>query len=151
MQPLYKKYFVLSRKNFKFLRECIFCLIFTAKFYRLNPSDNHNKGNKMKNIGELMLKAQKVQSQMTILQSKMEELTFEGQAANGLVKMTLTGKGYGIKVQIDDTLLKDKESLEDLIVVAISDAREKADAYMVGEMDKMQKNLGLPPGFKMPF
>ncbi len=105
----------------------------------------------MKNIGELMLKAQKVQSQMTILQSKMEELTFEGQAANGLVKMTLTGKGYGVKVQIDDTLLKDKESLEDLIVVAISDAREKADAYMVGEMDKMQKNLGLPPGFKMPF
>ena len=105
----------------------------------------------MKNIGELMLKAQKVQSQMTILQSKMEELTFEGQAGNGLVKMTLTGKGYGVKVQIDDSLLKDKESLEDLITVAISDARDKADAYMMAEMEKMQKNLGLPPGFKMPF
>ena len=105
----------------------------------------------MKNIGELMLKAQKVQSQMTILQSKMEELTFEGQAGNGLVKMTLTGKGYGVKTQIDDSLLKDKESLEDLITVAISDARDKADAYMMGEMEKMQKNLGLPPGFKMPF
>ena len=105
----------------------------------------------MKNIGELMLKAQKVQSQMTILQTKMEELTFEGQAGNGLVKMTLTGKGYGVKAQIDDSLLKDKESLEDLIVVAISDAREKADTYMASEMEKMQKNLGLPPGFKMPF
>ena len=105
----------------------------------------------MKNIGELMLKAQKVQSQMTILQSKMEEMTFEGQAGNGLVKMTLTGKGYGVKTQIDDSLLKDKESLEDLIIVAISDAREKADAYMMSEMEKMQKNLGLPPGFKMPF
>ena len=105
----------------------------------------------MKYIGELMLKAQKVQSQMTILQSKMEEMTFEGQAGNGLVKMTLTGKGYGVKTQIDDSLLKDKESLEDLIIVAISDAREKADAYMMSEMEKMQKNLGLPPGFKMPF
>ena len=105
----------------------------------------------MKNIGELMLKAQKVQSQMTILQSKMEELTFEGQAGNGLVKMTLTGKGYGVKAQIDDSLLADKESLEDLIVVAISDAREKADSYMMSEMEKMQKNLGLPPGFKLPF
>ncbi len=105
----------------------------------------------MKNIGELMLKAQKVQSQMTILQTKMEELTFEGQAGNGLVKMTLTGKGYGVKTQIDDSLLKDKESLEDLITVAISDSRSKADEYMMTEMEKMQKNLGLPPGFKMPF
>ena len=105
----------------------------------------------MKNIGELILKAQKVQSQMTILQSKMEEMTFEGVAGNGLVKMTLTGKGYGVKTEIDDSLLKDKESLEDLITVAISDAREKAETYMAGEMEKMQKNLGLPPGFKMPF
>ena len=105
----------------------------------------------MKNIGELMLKAQKVQSQMTILQTKMEELTFEGQASNGLVKVTLTGKGYGVKTQIDDSLLKDKESLEDLITVAISDSRNKADEYMMAEMEKMQKNLGLPPGFKMPF
>lgn len=105
----------------------------------------------MKNIGELILKAQKVQSQMTILQSKMEEMTFDGQAGNGLVKLSLTGKGYGVKAQIDDSLLKDKESLEDLIIVAVSDAREKADAYMAGEMEKMQKNLGLPPGFKMPF
>lgn len=105
----------------------------------------------MKNIGELMMKAQKVQSQMTILQTKMEEMTFEGQAGNGLVKVTLTGKGYGVKTEIGDSALSDKETLEDLIVVAISDAREKADAYMAGEMEKMQKNLGLPPGFKMPF
>ncbi len=105
----------------------------------------------MKNIGELMLKAQKVQSQMTILQSKMEEMTFEGQAGNGLVKVTLTGKGYGVKTEIGASALTDKETLEDLIVVAISDAREKADAYMANEMEKMQKNLGLPPGFKMPF
>ena len=105
----------------------------------------------MKNIGELMMKAQKVQSQMTILQTKMEEMTFEGQAGNGLVKVILTGKGYGVKTEIGASALSDKETLEDLIVVAISDAREKADAYMAGEMEKMQKNLGLPPGFKMPF
>lgn len=105
----------------------------------------------MKNIGELMLKAQKVQSQMSILQTKMEEMTFEGQSANGLVKVTLTGKGYGVKVQIDDSVLNDKETLEDLLTVAISESRNKADDYMVDEMEKMQKALGLPPGFKMPF
>ena len=105
----------------------------------------------MKNIGELMLKAQKVQSQMSILQSKMEDMTFDGQSGNGLVKVTLTGRGYATKVQLDDSVLNDKETLEDLITVAISDAREKADNYMESEMEKMQKSLGLPPGFKMPF
>ncbi len=105
----------------------------------------------MKNIGELMLKAQKVQSQMSILQSKMEDMTFDGQSGNGLVKVTLTGRGYATKVQLDDSVLNDKETLEDLITVAISDAREKADTYMESEMEKMQKSLGLPPGFKMPF
>jgi DNA-binding YbaB/EbfC family protein len=105
----------------------------------------------MKNIGELMLKAQKVQSQMSILQTKMEGMTFDGQSGNGLVKITLTGRGYPTKVQLDDSVLNDKETLEDLIVVAISDAREKADNYMETEMEKMQNALGLPPGFKMPF
>lgn len=105
----------------------------------------------MKNIGELMLKAQKVQSQMSILQTKMEGMTFDGQSGNGLVKITLTGRGYATKVQLDDSVLNDKETLEDLIVVAISDAREKADNYMETEMEKMQNALGLPPGFKMPF
>jgi DNA-binding YbaB/EbfC family protein len=105
----------------------------------------------MKNIGELMLKAQKVQSQMSILQTKMEDMTFDGQSGNGLVKITLTGRGYATKVQLDDSVLNDKETLEDLIVVAISDAREKADNYMETEMEKMQNALGLPPGFKMPF
>ncbi len=105
----------------------------------------------MKNIGELMLKAQKVQSQMSILQTKMEGMAFDGQAGNGLVKITLTGRGYPTKVQLDDSVLNDKETLEDLIVVAISDAREKADNYMETEMEKMQNALGLPPGFKMPF
>jgi DNA-binding YbaB/EbfC family protein len=105
----------------------------------------------MKNIGELMLKAQKVQSQMSILQTKMEGMTFDGQSGNGLVKITLTGRGYATKVQLDDSVLNDKETLEDLITVAISDARERADNYMETEMEKMQNALGLPPGFKMPF
>lgn len=105
----------------------------------------------MKNIGELMAKAHQVQSQMTILQSKMEELEFEGMAGNGLVKVVLTGRGYGVKTQIDEKALADKETLEDLMTVAITDARTKAETYLTTEMEKMQKNLGLPPGFKLPF
>ena len=105
----------------------------------------------MKNIGELMAKAHKVQSQMTILQSKMAEQEFEGTAANGAVTVVLTGKGNAVRVHVDKTLVEDTETLEDLLVVAINDSREKSENYLNSEMVKMQQSLGLPPDFKLPF
>ncbi|MBP5343520.1 MAG: YbaB/EbfC family nucleoid-associated protein [Alphaproteobacteria bacterium] len=107
----------------------------------------------MKNVGELMMKAQKVQSQMNILQTKMESQEFEGVAANGAVKVTMTGHGVPVKVSIDKSVISpdDAETLEDLVMVALSDVRNKIDSYMAQEMDRIQKSLGLPPGFKMPF
>ena len=107
----------------------------------------------MKNIGELMMKAQKVQSQMNILQTKMESQEFEGISANGAVKITMTGHGAPVKVSIDKSVVSsdDVETLEDLVMVALTDVRNKIDGYMAQEMERIQKSLGLPPGFKMPF
>ena len=105
----------------------------------------------MKNIGELMAKAHQVQSQMTILQTKMAEQEFEGTAANGAVKVVLTGKGNAVRVHVDKTALADPETLEDLLLVAINDSRDKAEDYMNSEMQRMQDSLGLPPDFKLPF
>jgi nucleoid-associated protein EbfC len=46
---------------------------------------------------------------------------------------------------------EDKQMLEDLIVAAFNDAREKADSASNAEMGKMTSGLPLPAGFKMPF
>ncbi len=105
----------------------------------------------MRNIGELMAKAHQVQSQMTILQSKMAEQEFEGNAANGAVKVVLTGKGNAVSVTIDKSVVDDVDTLQDLLVVAINDSREKSENYLNSEMQKMQQSLGLPPNFKLPF
>ena len=105
----------------------------------------------MKNIGELMKKAQQVQTQVNILQTKMARQEFTGSAGNGLVSITLTGKGEATKVQIDPSALSDVETLEDLVLVAINDAHTKSDSYQLSEMEKIQAGLGLPPDFKMPF
>lgn len=107
----------------------------------------------MKNIGELMKKAQQVQSQMNILQAKMEQQEFEGTAGGGAVKIVLTGKGVARKVSIQPGVLdpNDAETLEDLVLVAINAAKEKAEDTTAAEMEKIQSSLGLPPGFKMPF
>lgn len=107
----------------------------------------------MKNIGELMKKAQQVQMQMNALQTKMEHLEFEGVAGDGAVRVVLTGKGVPMSVKIDPAVVDkdDIETLEDLIVVAIADSKRKSEEMMDGEVSKMQKSLGLPADFKMPF
>jgi len=107
----------------------------------------------MRNIGDLMKKAQSVQTQMNILQNKMEMQEFTGEAAGGNVKVTMTGKGVPVKIEIDKSLVNpdDVETLEDVILVALKDVKEKTEAAMNEGMMKIQSSLGLPPGFKMPF
>lgn len=107
----------------------------------------------MRNIGDLMKKAQMVQSQMTILQSKMEKQEFEGVAANGAVKVVTTGKHVPLHVSINPEVVDkaDVETLEDLVLVAVRNAYDKAEEAMSSEMERIQTSLGLPAGFKMPF
>ena len=107
----------------------------------------------MRNIGELISKAQKVQSQMSILQTKMEQQEFSGESGNGAIKIVMTGKGVPVSIKLDKAVVdpNDVETLEDLLVVAINDSREKSENYLNSEMQKMQSSLGLPPNFKLPF
>lgn len=107
----------------------------------------------MRNIGELMKKAQMVQSQMTILQSKMEKQEFEGVAANGAVRVVTTGKHLPVSISINPSVVDatDVETLEDLVMVAMRNAYESAENTLASEMERIQTSLGLPAGFKMPF
>jgi hypothetical protein len=70
-----------------------------------------------------------------------------------LIKVTATAKGIFKRISIDDSLIKqeEKEILEDLIVAAINDAKEKGEAAAQEEMKNLTGGLPLPPGMKLPF
>ncbi len=97
--------------------------------------------------------AQNIQKQMEQAQTTLDSIEVEGQSGGGLVKVRATAKGRIIGVSIDDSLIvpTDKQMLEDLIVAAFNDAREKADSASNEEMSKMTSGLPLPAGFKLPF
>ena len=107
----------------------------------------------MKNIGNKLKEAQKLQSRMTEMQAKLAELECEGAAGAGLVTVTLNGKGEMRRIKIDPSLLvpDDVEILEDLIVAAVSDAKSRIDQQTQSEMQKVAGGLSLPPGLKLPF
>jgi hypothetical protein len=107
----------------------------------------------MKNLGNMMKQAQQMQARMQEMQARLEQVEVQGQAGGGLVQATLTGKGVLQKLRIDPTLVNPSETevLEDLIVAAINDGRQRADAMLAEEMGKLTGGLQLPPGMKLPF
>lgn len=105
------------------------------------------------NIQKMLKQAQEMQAKLGGMQAEMEAREFEGVAASGAVKITLTGKGKMTKIALDASLLNadEKEMLEDLIMVAHKDAKDKADAALNDAMGALTGGLNLPPGMKLPF
>ena len=81
----------------------------------------------MKNLTQMLKQAQSMQTRMQEMQAKLEAATVEGQAGGGMVKVTLSGKSDLKKVSIDPSLMTadDREVLEDLLLAAHADAKQK--------------------------
>ena len=107
----------------------------------------------MKNLGGLMKQAQQMQAKMQEMQAKLEGMEITGESGAGLVRVTLNGKGEMKGVKIDPKLADpaDMEMLEDLVVAAHRDAKEKIDTQAAAEMQKITGGMQLPPGMKLPF
>ena len=94
-----------------------------------------------------------MQQKMQEMQEQMANKQYAGKSGGGLVSITINGRSEMQKVEIDQSLLKseEKEMLEDLIVAAFNDAKQKADQESQSSMSNAFGNIPLPPGFKMPF
>lgn len=84
----------------------------------------------MRDIMGMMGKVKEMQAKMEQMQAEIAELTAEGKAGGGLVTVVISGKGDLKSLKIDPSLFKedDVEILEDLIVAAHKDAKDKAEA-----------------------
>ena len=105
----------------------------------------------MKNFSQMMKQAQELQGRMAEIQAEMERTRIEGRSGGGLVVVTLTGKGDMTGVKIDPSLFKPEEAeiLEDLIVAAHNDAKNKVEEAMKEKMKSLTGGLPLPPGLKL--
>jgi len=107
----------------------------------------------MKNLGQLMKQAQAMQAKMAEMQAQLEAVEMTGMAGGGMVELTLNGKGDIKRVKIDKAVVDPAETevLEDLIVAAFNDARQKVNAHAESEMQKLTGGLALPGGMKLRF
>jgi len=72
--------------------------------------------------------------QMKQLQAQMAQEFAQGSAGLGKVKVEINGVQEILDVQIDDSLMSDKEKLQDLIKEATNDAIKKIQKQMAVKM-----------------
>ena len=107
----------------------------------------------MRDIMGMMGKVKEMQAKMEKMQEEIAALEVAGTSGGGLVSVTLDGKGSLKGLKIDPSLFKedDVEILEDLIVAAHKDAKDKAEAAAAEKTKALTAGLPIPPGFKLPF
>ena len=105
----------------------------------------------MNNFNNMIKQAQDLQKKMAEAQEKVETLEAEGISGGGIVKITINGKNNVTSVNIDETAIdkNEKEILEDLIVAAHNNAKEKLKSKTTEEISKVTGGFGIP-GFKWP-
>ena len=96
-----------------------------------------------KNLSKMMKQAQKLQASLMKVQDELEEKTVEGSAGGGMVTVVANGKQEILSVRIEPEVVDkdDIEMLEDLIVAAVNQARERAQELADQEMKKVTSGL----------
>ncbi len=100
----------------------------------------------MKDMGNMMKQAQKLQSKMLKLQEEMAEKTVEASSGGGMVKVVANGRQLLLSIQIEKEVVDpdDLEMLQDLILAAVNEALLKSQEMVSGEMSKLTGGMNIP-------
>jgi hypothetical protein len=79
------------------------------------------------NMGDMAKMLEGMQEQAQKLEAEMASKEFTVKTGGGMVKVTMNGKGEMTDVEIDDSLLEDKESLQILLIAAVNDANKMVE------------------------
>ena len=105
----------------------------------------------MADLMKILQQAQEMQGRFQKVQEELQRVTVSGSAGGGMVTVEANGQGMVQRIKIDPSVVNpaDVEMLEDLVVVAVTEAQKKAQAQAQQELGKLTGGLSLP--FKLPF
>ncbi|MCF7876426.1 YbaB/EbfC family nucleoid-associated protein [Candidatus Bipolaricaulota bacterium] len=98
------------------------------------------------NINNIMQKAQEMQEELEKKQEELAEKEVEASAGGGMVKVVMNGNEEVVDINIEKEVVdpEDREMLEDLILAAVNNAKEKAEELKQEEMGDIAGGMDLP-------
>ncbi len=91
----------------------------------------------------MMGKLKETQQKVEGTKKRLDHVLVDEQSSDGLLKTTLTANRKIKSISIDDALLKDKEQLEDYLLLVLNKAIEKATNVHETELAAVAKE-GMP-------
>jgi len=103
-------------------------------------------------LANLMKQLPRIREEAAKLQERIGQITADGDAGAGMVKVKVNGRMEVTACTISDEAMKlnDREMLEDLIKAAVNQAIGKVRQQVAEETSKMASGLGVPPGMELP-
>lgn len=98
------------------------------------------------NINNIMKKAQEMQEELKKKKEELAEKEVEATSGGGMVKVVVNGNEEVIDIKIEKEVVDpdDSEMLEDLILAAVNNAKEKAREIKQEEMGDITGGMDLP-------
>ncbi|NBL65091.1 YbaB/EbfC family nucleoid-associated protein [Flavobacterium sp. NST-5] len=98
----------------------------------------------------MMGKIKETQQKIEETKTRLNTVLIDEQSNDGLLKVTLTANRVVKSIEIDDSLLQDKEQLEDYLLMVFNKAIEKATSVNEAELAAVAKD-GMPniPGMDL--
>jgi len=94
------------------------------------------------NLGDMGKMFEGMQENADKMQAELESKVFNVKSGGGMVEVSMNGKGEVIDLNIDDSLLDDKDSLQILLIGAINDANKMVKDNMQNSAMGMLGNMG---------
>lgn len=106
----------------------------------------------MGGFGNILKQAQKMAEDARKIEEQLAEERIEATSGGGMVKAVVTGRGDLLDVTIDPEVVdpQDVEMLQDLVVTAVREALEQAQAVREERLRDLTGGLGLPGGMNIP-
>ncbi len=100
------------------------------------------------NQRDMMRQIEQMQRKMEKAQAEVAASTVEGSAGGGVVTVSMSGdqEMRSITIQPEVVDPEDIETLQDLVVAAVSDALERSKKLQADRLGEVTGGLGLPPG-----
>jgi DNA-binding YbaB/EbfC family protein len=100
----------------------------------------------------MLSKAKEMQEKMKNVQEVLKKIEVEGESGGSLVKVILSGDHELKAIIVSEEAKKEKiEIINDLIIAAYSNAKEKLKKKSSEELLKITGGMNLPLDFKLPF
>src|SRR5688572_28350056 len=105
----------------------------------------------MADFNKILEQAQQMQGRLEKIKDELQVMSVTATAGGGMVTVEADGKGQITRIRIDPSIVKsaDVEMLEDLVLVSVREAQQKAAELAKQEMSKLAGGMNLP--FKLPF